>query len=528
MEKNNLDNFFAEKLSQRTFEFNPEHWEAAEKLIELQEQQDDRGKRFGWWILLIPLIGLLGVLGYFAKAELNSPQPTTLDISQSGMTQSGINLFDNTTTNNQTKITTLSESKTSDILNSSNSKNDIQANKTNDTKTNVNDFSTNSNSEKVEMKNATETAYPKSTNSNFPTTTENNHTTVTEKPATTKASSDVETAMTDKGTIKAIPSEFNGNKLQPLIPDSTSQNIKQLEPQARDQASTMPVELNRATFITRKPVVSTPDEAVATSTSNELLDLPDLVAAVDELNPAGKEFVIVTNTKKQKKKIDIGFMAGTLIYSTKSNGIDTLAARSTTSTRIGLTTGLTFGFNISDHFSIHADALYQWRKEALGVISSTRGEAYGFGLVNTTTQTHPQSFHSIELPVYLQYSYGGHSLEAGVACRHLLAIKGIDKSEAIPELPVNNSVEMTDRESILFDQQDVWIPEGKYKRFTASYMLGYRYWLNDRFNIGLRATYTPSAKPSASIFNPSESDAQTFSTQTNSLNFGLNAKWYFN
>ena len=102
MEKNKLDKFFAEKLSQRKFEFNPAHWEAAEKLIELQEQ-DDRNKRFGWWLLLIPLIGLIGCLGYFAKADLNAAQPVGLDLNQSGTTQSTLNVVDNNTVDNQTK-----------------------------------------------------------------------------------------------------------------------------------------------------------------------------------------------------------------------------------------------------------------------------------------------------------------------------------------------------------------------------------------------------------------------------------------
>jgi len=59
-------------------------------------------------------------------------------------------------------------------------------------------------------------------------------------------------------------------------------------------------------------------------------------------------------------------------------------------------------------------------------------------------------------------------------------------------------------------------------------MLGYRYWFNDRFNLGLRATYTPSAKPSSLNFDEELIDSQTFSTQTNNLNFNLSAKYYFN
>ncbi len=525
MEKNNLDNFFAEKLSQRKFEFDPAHWEAAEKLIELQEQ-DNQNKRYGWWLLLIPLIGLIGCLCYFAKADIKADQSATSAVNQSGMTQSSLNFVDKHPIDNQTKAVIPTESKTSDKPDSSNTNSQTQTNKGIETKTTVNDFSTSSTTDKVEMKNATEPAFPKSLNSTFPKTQENNNSTVTEIPATVKASSGVET-ITEEINRKTVPSEFNGKRLQLMTPDTTSQNIKQIKTPKLDQASITPVE--SAIDLTKEPVVSTPDEAVATS--NVLLDIPALVASIDDVADSEKGIMI---KKDRKKKFDIGLMAGTLFYSTKSEAtpsddssllIDTTVS-SSGAYRLGFTGGLTVGFRISNHFSLHADALYQWRKEDLGVISSTRGEAFSFGRVATTTETQPQSFHSIEIPIYLQYSYNGHSLEAGVSCRHLFAIQGIDKSEGAPELPEANTVELADGELLSYGQNEVWIPEDKYQRFTASYMVGYRYWFNDRFNLGLRATYTPSAKPANSNF--SVEDTQTYSTQTNSLNFGLTAKWYFN
>ncbi len=507
MENNNLDKFFAEKLSQRKFEFNPAHWEAAEKLIELQEQ-NDRGKRFGWLLLLIPLLALVGCLCYFAKANYKADGTGTSTMTHSGMT-SALNFIDNNTADASIKTTEKNNS--------------TQANKT---KTTVTELSTASTTEQVEMKNATESAYPKSMNSRFPTTQENNNTTVIETPATVKASSDVET-ITEKGYLNAASSELNRAELKLITPDTTSQNIKQSSTPKRDQASITPVQ--PTIDLIKKPMLSTPDEAVAIlNTTNTTLDVPVLFASIDEV-PSEEKGVIIKEDRK--KKIDVGLMAGTLFYSSKREAYEGLDSTKSSNGayQVGFTGGLTAGFRFSDHFSIHADALYQWRKENLGVIGTTRSEAYSFGLVSKTVETHPQSFHSIEIPVYLAYTYGGHSIEAGVSCRHLFAIQGIDKAEATPDLPSENSIEEIREGGLFFDENNVWIPEDKYERFSASYMVGYRYWFNDRFNLGFRATYTPSAKPfSSNADNFTLEDSQTFATQTSSLNFGVSAKYYFN
>jgi len=113
MEKNNFDKFFAEKLDQREFQFNPAHWEAAEKLIDLQEASTVRRRRKGWWLLLIPLLALLAYLCFNGKIDSSST------MTQSGMMNTAIPQSDNLNTSS----TDLSDTDTS--TNTNTTKNSI-------------------------------------------------------------------------------------------------------------------------------------------------------------------------------------------------------------------------------------------------------------------------------------------------------------------------------------------------------------------------------------------------------------------
>ncbi len=490
MEKNKLDKFFADKLAQRQIEFDPAHWEAAEKLINQQEESGKR--RFAWWWLLLPLLAIGVYFSFFQKAETNSDTDTA---------KTGIY---NATINSNTKLKNIEQQLPSD--------NPVNTETKNTTATE--ELNTTLQYQTIESK------LPNTTTQSNTNTTSNYNTQKTSKTTTTiNASSGSETNINQQDAMQN-PAPLDAPSINPNSSDPTTKNIKRKGnslPQANN-TDYAPATLDKS----KTPTVSEPDEAVVISESPATMEALGLLASLDDIADAEKGTPMII--PHSRKKLDWGLTAGLQFYKSEgqsSFNVDTgTDSTFNNSIKVGFTGGLTGAYRFSPRFSVNVDALYHWSRENIDEVgySDDLELLYSFGQVSQVSQTKAESFHSIQLPVSLQYNIGRHGLEAGLAFRYLLKVQGEESSTASSQRSDGSADLLAEASS------KVWVPEDNFNRFTTSYLLGYRFAVNDRLNFGLRAMYTPSAKSSSDAAETNTA----YSVQSNNLSFNLGVKYYLN
>ena len=489
MEKNKLDKFFADKLSERQIEFDPAHWEAAEKLIDQQEQSGKR--RFAWWLLLLPLLAVGAYFGFFQKAE-----------SDNGNTKNDLY---NTSIYTNSKLDNIEQTSTTKISTQPETKNTTATEQLNTASTNT---------KTIDSKLPNTTIQTNNTN-----TISNNKTQkTTESTTTINASSGSETSINPTDAV-SNPAPYDAPVIDSNSSDPATKNIKRKGnslPQANNSNSKPAIQDK-----SNNPTVSEPDEAVVKSEMTTL-EVPGLLAILDPLPAAERGTPMIT--PHTRKKLSWGVTAGSQFYKGKGQ-IQYDPATQTNTTinnnfKVGFTAGLTGAYRLSRRFSVNADALYLWSKENIDAVGSANDDLavlYSFGQVSQVSETKAESFHSVQMPLSLQYNLGRHGLEGGLAFRYLLRVKGEENS--------TSSTQRSDGSADLLEgaSNEVWVPKDNFNRFTTSYFAGYRFAVNDQLNFGLRAFYTPSAQAASDA-----TETSALSIQSNNLSFNIGLKYYFN
>lgn len=523
-----IDKFFKDKLEGRTFEFKDAYWEAAEQLIE--QEENDRRKRFGiWWKFGIFFFLLLGVLGYFFV------QPDqTKELS--------VNPFLNTKNE-------ASENKT--LHNDNNNTFDP-------TTTNANDLLDQESNASTALSAEIEEALM---NSSEPS---QNQTTATTKTNTIESSESVsgiedltvptlERDKFEKNTRRQIiiknhiqtEKTFEENQLISPLTLDTLQNIPGANPlpNVSDSTSTK-LELAQETTTEELLLLET------STTAEEVMNKPEPIVELALLETLASELEIPEYDcedcfdfdKVKYKRLKFGVNAESVVYPFETGE----------SWLVGAAAGLIANYSLGRRFAIRSGVQYSSTKgitdnnfyaedaasydlRALNDGNARVEELYGFGLRRIETIYPPSSIHSLEIPLLVQFRYKKSTIEAGVQFNYLMGIRGKeitsyslfpwedDQGSIIvnpiePERTVN---EVTSKK---------WLPLDAYKKLSNNLVLGYRYSLTPRLSVGLDAFYRMGGATSKNgvavnsnvVFG--ESYVNKFSRER--LHFRLGVNWY--
>ncbi len=253
-------------------------------------------------------------------------------------------------------------------------------------------------------------------------------------------------------------------------------------------------------------------ENAAESDATESAEKPD-VKAVPLLEPiAGRWDNLENPAPLMPKKISIpkprsfriGLTAAALFYPSKNN--------STTLTGAGF--GVIGEYKLLNALSLNAELLYTLVDGNFGATSQTTHTIYGFGKKEIEYRLKPETMHFVELPVYLRYRFGKHGIEGGATLAYLAGLRGsIEKQTSLYpwERPDDGSIPTETHKA-------GWIAKNDFNTFSFHLNLGYRYFPNQKFALGLRSGYR--------LGDLLKSNAQQFSG-SEPLYFNLSASWYF-
>lgn len=462
-----LDDFINKKLEQREFEFKDAYWADALDLIEA----DEKGKRRGFWFLLLAGLVLLTGLGYATYAPYMQQLHHPSDENSSFVTDNtvkNINLDRPVSENNATTIEnqfTSNENKTSEIASNDN--------------TSSNQNVEISNKETQDPKPKVHTSINNSVLGVTPPTDTNGFTTKQE----------VAEAATPITTVTTTSSSLNPNSISDVATtDLTSKNAIQTPITAVEAARSA------------SPTVGLEIQDIQALTS-EMADLPAIVPTWEV--PDNFDHLY------KKNLFSAGIRAGSLMYLSLPNG------------QIGYTFGFAGKYKLNEKWSFNTDILYHVRRHQFNITNEANIIEYSFGRTETTQTLRPSELHSFEVPLYVSVGFGKlneskgfdfyqtkryhkHTLDIGVAPTFLYGTKGALEIEGSELL------------------EKGWIKTDAYQKIYASALVGYNYHIREYFAVGIRARYAVGGI----IDNQFEFPQGVDITQPDKLYFEFNAKFY--
>ncbi len=465
--ENKLDKFIQQKIEQRTFEFNPEHWEGAAQMLDVQDKRDDWWKK-GVFLLggILLLAGLLYGWGQFGATSLS----TNNMLNENDVQQSMLPSASSSTFANEQKTTPSSE--TTERSTSKNLKQQKNTNigtdqdlatsakssieKTEQTTTRT----TKTNLQKIAEKKLQETTTQtnnqqhKSSNDRIPTSSlpiysEDEQVVHTLEK---KSSSNNNAFESDKGNVQVPAMETI------TLPVDETTNKRSQQTKGNEQAAIGKEDAMQPTF----SVV----EQLPTITRSEVQS-PDQKENVDDLN------LIKPLNKTGFKRVQVGLQVSSLLY----------PANADEKSFIGYALGITAQYRITRKLSINTDLLYQKRTGTFTDTDMTSQTIYRFGFEKSETVFKASSLHYLEVPIYVQLKHKAHLLDLGYAYNYLLGTKGTiterSSSTLNPE-PVDGNSSTDWFESTIFNQN-----------FSTAF-IGYRFQFGRKFQVGIRAHYNLS------------------------------------
>ncbi len=207
------------------------------------------------------------------------------------------------------------------------------------------------------------------------------------------------------------------------------------------------------------------------------------------------------------KLFRLGLTASSLFY----------PAKNSEETWIGASFGLVGQYQFQKAFSLNSELLYTYRTGTFGAVSKTEQTNYSFGREQVEHSLQPKSVHFVELPIYLQFRSGRHGIEGGLTFTYLTGVYGnIEEQKSL--FPWERSSETSVSEETL---SSGWLSKSDFKSFNTSGLLGYRYYVNQNFMVGLRASYRFS-----DFFKNSDNNEQAL-LESGPLYFNVSASWFF-
>lgn len=462
--ENKFDKFVQQKLEQRTFEFNPDHWEGAADLLDAQD------KKGGWWKRGIFLFGgvLLLACMLWGWGQFSGSTSSAEDTQRENDVQQSILSSTNTTASTK-------ESKLETNL------------KTTETKAIKTPNNNTSTTGQVLAKSAKAiTSKP-----------EQKNTSITERNTTSIAVNNLQETKTQTNIQENKLSTISGSLLSSEASLETEKVVNRLEENVTSgnylieqekgnvqvpamETKTLPVfeTTNKRSQQTEgkgqvligkedvKGAAFTVVEQLPTLTGSAL-EASDQKENVDDLN------LIKPLNKTGFKRVQVGLQISSLLYPAKADE----------KTMIGYAFGLSTQYRISRQFSINADLLYQKRTGTFTDTDMNSQTVYRFGYERMESVFKASSLHYLEVPVYLQLKHKAHVFDLGYAFNHLLGAKGTITERSSSSL---------NPEPIDGTSSSVWFTSNTFMPNFSTAFLGYRFQIGRQWQLGIRAHYNLS------------------------------------
>lgn len=215
---------------------------------------------------------------------------------------------------------------------------------------------------------------------------------------------------------------------------------------------------------------------------DEILDLPQIdnqdatlsLASLDESYEDAELIVLDSFEIPKQERHLFGLMAGGNISQEFESSASNPSQGSNDNLIFG---GLSYKYILGRKLGLNANLLYQSR----GGINTQKqfvNTEFGFGSQTDSVTVQAQKLHYIEMPIYVDYLVGGkHSFIGGISASYLL----------------DSRSDVTTKSSNTYDAWETNAKESGhndgFERIDASAILGYEYFINPKFNIGLRMNY---------------------------------------
>jgi len=453
-----LDNFFKDKLNDRNFEFKDAYWEDAERLIEAQEE-DDRRRRFGWWWKIGLFLLVFSLAGYFTFNEWSKAAiPNTNTITKVEQKE-------------ETKVTLapskkeILSTKTPEDVSTTITNKIKEQNTTNTYNTSKTDNSSTNNSKPSQKQ------FPQSTISTAQTL--NNNDVIAPRPKV------IEQDSGNDQKLLTLPLPLESSEENLLVDSMASKKRKMA---LNDQGDLKALE----------------DNSIAEEREDimeALLPLETIAFEVDANTKPDCNNCIKLTKPFKPKRLSLGVALESILYPFEEDE----------DWFIGGALGLTANYRLNRKLAIRSGlqyAVYSGPSPNFFISPSTAGVApvalsdfeafdftienqYGFGLKTIQTIYPPENFHTLEIPMMLQFHHNRSAFEAGVYLNFLVALqaKEIKQSSQLPWEDDNNS------NNIEISERKKWVATNDYAKVSASLALGYRYAFSPKLALTCNAFY---------------------------------------
>lgn len=460
--ENNIDKLFRDKLYHRDFEFDPKHWEEAEKLIEAA--QNRKKLRFPGKKQLAAIISALLILtgtGIFIVFKTDESRFVKND-SFVNSPLIPLTVEENINPDSKTTLAQPQQPKVKSELNEkpaqtsgylANSEIEENNSKTASLKTN-NRHSTEKTKTLIEPRKITS---EKGLNPELKRESEP----IKNSEFNKESESQKEEFMFDGKKFPQPPSTSDSNTYEEITAMETVRNQSENE------------------TAVNKPEDNSSDSEVET----EILQ-PSVITMNKENIVSGKEATPAIE-EQQEARIPLKDRLNWLrhVSASISGGINlSQGFINTSESKAGFSAkpiaGIRFAYQINDQVDIESGFLYNYRS---GLNSSktnltSQDIATNISRYSTSTTT---SLHYIDLPVHFTYNYGKHSFAVGMNYSHL-----INTQNETVATKVENNITSVENSSEQWSKND-----GRFASFDLAGIFGYEYSITDRFKICGRINY---------------------------------------
>lgn len=427
---NQLDNFFKDKLQNRSYEYDESAWEEARLLIEKEEQKDRRKK----WLYILSSFFLLSLVGLTAFY----------------MGKSSAVLKKNATPQNKNIAVAQSETKdnTTKTIESALAGSSLQR----PAKQNINKKAiVNNELENIKISKSTS----KSTNQS--------RASIKKADQIGKINSDSQTQSTNNTFQKA--SGVASNTITSNIPNTTYYNPKRI-------ASTTPKQITKVeeNQIKAESQVSTiPSLALQSLANNEqAANIKDLLPGMLTTND-GIPSAPISN------RWSFGLRAGTAIVPSSFTDFDG---------------GAFAQYQVNRNVSISFQPHYTYQKTNQSEISENEILEFGFGLRTSAFTLSTESIRSLHAPIMVSYAFGNSYFDLldDVNKRYLRNRISVGVSYVYLD-GVSGSIRVKESASDVSALESGWLPSDSFNRHNAEVLVGYERFLTKRLSLGLMARY---------------------------------------
>lgn len=428
---NQLDDFFKNKLQQRTFDYDESAWEDARLLIEA----DERSKKRRFLFFMFASLGMLILVGissyYFGKHTSIPADKTPTNINET---------YKQPNNSNESKI----------IANSDSDEGTLAADETPSAPTDLL---------------ATSNVFAKSSAKES----------VKHSAETIKNNSEIKTNINAKSKTGNKKNSFNLSNAQGVA--NTTTTIY--------NSTAIVTNPNTVTKATPKLSENQNDISIVDVQSEmsqlPLLDLQYLIVSngnSDALKvelPALHKDVEGSPIVDSSKKFFFGLRSGIGLVPLKFMDFEA---------------GVELGYQINRNWSIAIQPKYQYQTLAQNTFDKSEINDFGFGLRSSAFNLEAETIRSIHVPVMFSYSFGNQSMDLTnpVSSRYLKNKISLGVAYVMLD-GVTGTITQSESAGETSVYQSGWLAENTINKHNAELMIGYDRYLSQRFSLGLQARY---------------------------------------